>query len=314
MYQYRFEHVRLLLAEPNTEIRQGLLAALRDYGFRNVATAVTRHKLDEALSGSDIDLIIGDSHYDRDTISNAVKNMRHSKLSDNPFTVSIALCSEPLEKNIKTAVDAGFDDVIAKPAPVNKIVARIAKQIASRKKFVIAHTYIGPDRRKAPRPEEEAKGVQVPLLDVPNPLKAIAEEGLGYKELKQQIMAAQFDVKDRWIRRSAEQFDTFARQLSSYHLYGESPEKIPVLVEYLKDMAHELHGRLEGAHKAAASELCLSAMDVVDRMADKPDALQGKDIELLPNLSKAIVKAFEKKASQQYETVFDISETVRKTG
>jgi len=311
--QYSFEQVRLLLAEPNTEIRQGLLAALRDYGFRNVATAVTPQKLNDALSGGDIDLIIGDCHYGGDVISKSIKNMRHSKLGENPFTVSIALCSEPLEKNIRTAVNAGFDDVIAKPAPVNKIVNRISKQISDRRKFVIAHSYVGPDRRKAPRPEDDPAN-KIPLFDVPNPLKAIAEQGKSYKMIKEEVFGERIKVKTRWLHRSAEQLDIFVQQLAAHHLHGDAPEKIPVLVKYLNEMVRELHSRLDGAHKVAASELCISMADVVGRMAKSPEAIQGKDIDLLPNLSKAIVKAFEENAAGAESIAHDITEQVLKAG
>jgi len=308
LYQYRFEQVRLLLVEPNTEIRQGLLAALRDYGFRNVATATSEAKVKETLQSSEIDLIIGDSHYDGDSVCAAVKNMRHSKLGENPFTVSIALCSEPLAKNIKTAVDAGFDDVIAKPAPVNKIVSRISRQISDRRKFVVAHTYVGPDRRKNPRDDDDGR-VQIPLLEVPNPLKAIAEDGMTHKQIKDQILSARYVIKDRWLLRSAEQLDIFAQQLASHYIYSDAPDKIPMLVRYLDAMSHELHNRLEGARKVAASELCVSTIDVTERMAADPKNIQSKDIELLPNLTKAIVKAFEKDPSKD-EVVHDITRSV----
>ena len=122
---YRFQHVRAVFFEPNSEIRQGLTFALRDRGFKQLVATGNKDRLDKAIRGNEADLIIGDVRFQGHNICGMVKSLRNSQMGNNPFSVAMAITEDALDPNVSLCINAGFDDILVKPLTIAMVQASI---------------------------------------------------------------------------------------------------------------------------------------------------------------------------------------------
>lgn len=309
MHSYRFQDVRVVFVEPNSEMRLGLKAALRDHGFNNIMATGNIDHLEEAIRNNEADLIIGDVHFQGRSICEMVKSLRHSQMGDNPFSVTMALTSNPVSSNIAQCINAGFDDILLKPLTVNQMMDRIINMIESRKPFVVTHDYIGPDRRNLDRPCRP-NAVEIPQLIVPNPLRARAKDGMTTAELHRQIVEAKKEINEQRIERYEAQIDWLVARVVPCFLYDRVDDDCLMMLMRLEVIAQDLSRRLEGSNWQHISNLCDGLRDVIERINMDPEHPSSKDIDLLPNLATAIRAAF-KADEEGVAMAEDISKQVR---
>ncbi len=302
--EFRFENVRLLLADSNGQVRYGLKSALFQQGFReildtgNFATAV------EAVERNCIDIMITDVDLPGGDVCGLTHRIRHHKVGNNPFLVVVALTASPTEAQVRRIVDSGSDDLVIKPVSPDTVITRVKTLARGRKPFVVTHDYIGPDRRRMQRDGEQ----QIPLVGVPNPLRSKAVANSDSASLQRMIDAAAARINQQKMERYAVQIGYLADRIVPRFEEGG----LRKLDEAAKDEAHghlrrlayvaeDLGSRMRGTAYAHVTELVLSLIGVTERIQEtlrdpaaltRSGSLGRGDIELLPKIAQSLSRAF----------------------
>ncbi|WP_185961347.1 response regulator [Telmatospirillum sp. J64-1] len=287
--EFRFEYVRVGLADPNTQVRQALRAMLQSAGFRDIGDYPNVERLEQAIAADRLDLLIVDAQLPGGDVWNLIYRLRHHRLGKNPFMLVMALSAEPDAGLVRRVVDSGADDMVLKPVSVGTLIQRIAALARKRKPFVITHNYIGPDRRRAPRP----RGSVAPMMEVPNPLRSRAV-GSNDRDLQRVIDAAAARINEHKMERYSVEIGFLVERIQAAYETGtgEDPQRDEDL-DRLHYVAEDLGRRMQGTAFAYVSELALSLKVLVERVKARPSASHRADLELLPKLAASIRRAFE---------------------
>ena len=151
-------------------IRQAIRIGLNNLGIRDIAEAngfVAAHK---ALGDGGYDAVILDAQLDGHDTYFLLRELRLGRLGPDPFVVGILLLAAPDHDKLKKAVNSGADDLLLIPFSPDQLAGRLGAFRVRRKPFVVTHDYLGPDRRKSPRPGDGTAVTVTP----PNPLAARA--------------------------------------------------------------------------------------------------------------------------------------------
>ena len=154
----------VVLLETNSEMRRLVKSALLGIGFGFVYDCRTVEQVrDAAVAETKPDIFVLDLDRDKDMVCHLIEDIRHSRLGDNPFVIIIGMTQYPEEPIIQSVLDAGTDDLVAKPVSIKILAERIEYLIKNRKDFVATTGYLGPQRAKGVRPDmEKAAKVKVP--------------------------------------------------------------------------------------------------------------------------------------------------------
>ncbi|MEQ8165282.1 MAG: response regulator [Alphaproteobacteria bacterium] len=190
---YQFSAVRALIAQKETALRTGLRSALSDWGFRNLVSTGQMQEAIGVLQSPEIpDVVLIDSDLSGGEVTELIREVRYSRLGDNPFIVAIGIIRNPTPDRVRQMVNSGVDFLVTWPVSSHAIWARVMASIEQRKKFVVVSDYIGPDRRETPRQDESRFG-----LDVPNTFR---DKVLGHWDqitVSRQIQSAKVEVLSR---------------------------------------------------------------------------------------------------------------------
>ena len=152
----------VVLLETNSEMRRLVKSALLGIGFGFVYDCRTVEQVrDAAVAETKPDIFVLDLDRDKDMVCHLIEDIRHSRLGDNPFVIIIGMTQYPEEPIIQSVLDAGTDDLVAKPVSIKILAERIEYLIKNRKDFVATTGYLGPQRAKGVRPDME-KAAKVP--------------------------------------------------------------------------------------------------------------------------------------------------------
>lgn len=165
--RFDFTDVDALVVEPPLSSRRVLRMALNGIGMRRLTEIETQVPDRGAINLGAYDLIFLDAREDTADVFRLIGDIRARVGGANPYSVIIVTTFEPTQTLIGRAFNAGVDDVLVKPVSLKQVHDRVATLVEARRPFIVTATYIGPDRRKDPRPGS----VEVPMLDVPNPLR-----------------------------------------------------------------------------------------------------------------------------------------------
>ncbi len=305
MPEFRYDSVRLVIGEPNVQVRQGIKSALYSKGFREIVDVGAYLRLYDAVDTGPCDLLVVDMDLPGGDVCDLIHQVRHHRIGPNPFLLTIALCSEPSVASVKRVIDSGSDDLIIKPVAVEVLVERIDNLARGRKPFVVTHDYIGPDRRKGPRPEEVNSAA---IMEVPNPLRAKALGSYDQHSLQRLIDAAASRINDQKMERYAVQIAYLVEQLTFAWESQATEDVLEPLLDRMAYVAEDLSRRLRGTAYAHVSELAMSLMGLTARMLENPLEPDHVDLSLLPKLSQAINRAFSSADAKTAEAASQISE------
>lgn len=290
MAEFRFDNVRLVLGDKNRQVRHAVKSALYARGFRNLVDTGTFSHVQQAVAENQADLLICDVDFPEGDVCDLVHSARHHTIGNNPFLVVISLISDPTMDGVKRVIDSGADDVIVKPLAMDHLLHRIESLCRGRKPFAVTHDYIGPDRRKAPRPGE---GQQLPLIEVPNPLRSKAtgiSDGLA---LQRMIDAAATRLNETKMERYAVQISFLIDRILGVYKEGKPAETLHADLSRLLYVGEDLGRRLRGTPYAHVSELAMSLVALTQRILANPGKPDHVDVELLPKLAQAVSRAFD---------------------
>ena len=266
-----FETAELLIFDPVAPNRNATRASVLSLGFRKVEAAPTLEILIARLRSTPPDLLLAEVSGGEQGCCSVIQSVRRGELGDNPFIVILATTWRRDGSIIKQAVNSGADDLLARPISTSVLGERIRLLVERRKGFVVTSDYIGPDRRRTPRPND------APCMEVPNPLKIRAMETLSDDEIGRRIAesvtAGREALNLEKLRRDAVQLCVQWRMLQQ-----RSPDALDFgeIVVRIGRLASEMKVRAILAHQHGAPQWC-------DRVEQSVAAVIGLTRSARPN-------------------------------
>ncbi len=108
--------------------------------------------LREILAGSNLDLIVMNSHLAGDYVAPMITEVRRGKLGPHPFPIVIVLTEDKEPAHLRQLSNCGPDDIVVTPCAPETLLARINIFLAGdRRPLVVNAGYAGPERRNKGR-------------------------------------------------------------------------------------------------------------------------------------------------------------------
>ena len=300
-----FEGVRLIVADPNPQLCQNIRTFLNRYGFHDIIISSEISAVSAALMKDTIDLVICDDRFEKKDVTKLVCDMRHHLIGRNPFVVVIILTDDTTSENVHRLANSGADALLAKPLSTGPLLQRLQVLAVSRKKFVVTTDYIGPDRRNGHRPGT----MEIPTIEVPNPVQARVEGGYALLNLESEIENIAGVINEQKMERHAFQIGYLVDRMIPVYLEGTPDESIIPLIDRLAYVCVDMSRRLLNTRFEHAGELCESMVNLAERIGQEPLSPCRKDIDLLSNMTTAVKRAFE--VEGEAAVAHDISVTVK---
>ena len=218
MRTLRFENIKVVLAEPNREIRQDLRSALVGHGFRDITDVGTVRAVEISVKNGTADLLIANTHLPEGDVCDVVRRARHHEIGANPFLLIIMLIDQPTTELVHKVFNSGTDDLLVKPLIPKQLLDRVDYLARGRKPFVVTHDYIGPDRRR----EARADASSAPLIEVPNPLKVKAGVGINLARMQEMIDVAASQLNEHKMERHAVQIRYLVEHILPLYSTGKT--------------------------------------------------------------------------------------------
>ncbi len=287
MEKNSFENIRVLVGDPNREVRDAIRGGLYGQGFRYIMVTDRMSVVETAVATNKVDLMVCDTELPDGDLYDLVHKIRHHELGDNPFILVTALITAPTPKMVKKIFDAGCDDLIQKPISTGLLFERVLNLARNRKPFVVTSDYIGPDRRTEPQPGTQ----QNPPIDVPNPLKTKTDD-TSEVDLQAEIDKVANVLNEQKMERHAHQINHLVERIVPLYEDGTADESIVRHLDRLLYVSEDISRRLEGTRYHHVGELCQSMVNVVRAVRQAPLSPDRKDIALMPALAQAVKCAF----------------------
>jgi DNA-binding NarL/FixJ family response regulator len=157
---------KVALAIANPLVRRAMGDHFRHRGAEDVFHLDDFKSLYETLKQTSIGMLVTDDTLSDRPTAPLVHDIRNGVLHEHPFPLVIMLAHQKGEQHLRSLINCGPDAIVLAPVSITDLFSKIDRFAAGRKPFIIAHDYIGPDRRSAPR-----EGSNQPLIiEPPNPL------------------------------------------------------------------------------------------------------------------------------------------------
>ena len=141
-------HIGVLLIEPDPFISHLIKNVLQSLGFTRILKVANSQDVLDVLAESTIELII--SEWDIAPI-NGIELTKRIRHLDHPIhrRIPIIMTTGRAQFNdVSFARDAGVTEFIVKPISAKAVLERIQMAIEKPRDFIIAATYVGPERRR----------------------------------------------------------------------------------------------------------------------------------------------------------------------
>jgi hypothetical protein len=162
--------------------RTAVHAALSASGFRPTP-------LPDAPRDAEGDLCVIDAPRIDEALVRRVVALRDRRTLRNPFAGVFLVGLAPTEEAVHAVARAGADVLMVPPLSASDVGGRIRRLAEAEREFVVTADYVGPDRRRAPRP-----GAAEPArVRVPNAL-GLRLRGAGADEIRAEIEGAWGEV------------------------------------------------------------------------------------------------------------------------
>ena len=307
MENFSFENIRVLVGDPNREVRDAIRGGLYGHGFRYIIVTDRMSVVETAVATNKVDLLICDIELPDGDFYDLTYRIRHHELGDNPFIVVTALITAPTLQMVKRIFDSGCDDLVPKPISTGLLFERVLNLARNRKRFVVTSDYIGPNRRAKARLEIQ----QNHEIDVPNPLTAKATDDTSAEDLQAEIDRVANLLNEQKMECHAYQIAYLVERIVPLYEDGAADESVISHLDRLLYVSEDINRRLKGTRYHHVGERCLSMVNVVRAVRQAPLSPDRKDISLLPALAQAIKCAFESKENV-VALAHDISDTVKR--
>ncbi len=288
MSMSQFSNIRVILAEPNAQLRDSMLDCLNDLGFRDAVPTGNMSRIAHAVQHDEVDMIIADTSLPEGDFNSFVTELRHGHRGLNPFLVVVTLVSEPSRTAVQAAINSGTDHVLAKPFNAEALLGKLNELVQARKRFVVTSDYIGPDRRAMKR----TGSMEIPLIDVPNPLHYRLGGQISDNQIKRNVDAAVLRINEQKVQRHAYQvgwlLDSVMPEIAAMNqglLDGDAEN-----LERLRDVAQDMCTRIKGTRYAHVAEMCLTLSRMANQAACK--GLCDQDVKLMGRMAGIVAYVF----------------------
>lgn len=288
---FRKVKIHLIVHEPG--IRRTVRDVLRSIGFEDVILGSEFGAILIAITENRPDLIILGSNFPDGNVPALIKKLRHNLLGKDPFLPIITLTSEATEELVSSVANSGSDDLLVYPLSPAHLRTRIEALIEKRKPFVVTRDYIGPDRRGVGSFEQGP--MEVPLIEVPNTLRAIVKGDMSKMELDAAIASSLRIVNHQKLDRSGYQISWLIERIVTGYKTETGGILEPKVTEFIKQLirtGEETAKRIAGTEFEHVSYLCETLISVSERMLAAGTDADETDKALLPELGNAFKTAF----------------------
>ncbi len=292
----RFDKVKVLIAEPNQELRKGIKDMLESFGFRDIIDTGNLGFVEKAIAAEDIDLLIGDTNLPEGDLSEVIYDIRHGGLGPNPFIVTFTLTAEPSSDNVNKMIKSGTDVVLVKPLDHYFFADRLQTLIQARKRFAVTANYIGPDRRGKSRENEDRDR----LIPVPNPVQDKLSGYVDQVRRDRAIHDAMKAINELRVVRYGSQINSLLDKIVPQDLTLESGGTIRLDDEAqenlftLGSIAHDFGLRLKDTRFITLTEMSLTLRNMTNALIASPDRIDPEDLYIISKLGRVIEEKFER--------------------
>jgi CheY-like chemotaxis protein len=274
--------VKIILADSDSYLRQGLRNAFTTEGFQDFRTVGKVPLLRELLIATLPDLLILDLDTPDGNAIELVRQIRGGKLGKNPFLPIIAATWDADPGKIARAAHSGVDLILAKPLSPAQLFARIDSLVNDRKPFIATNRYFGPERRA-----RERQGV-IPHFEVPNTLKDKLEgRPVDPAALGDRVGALMEEMQKSRIETSAALLVEKVAEVCDAYETGARSKGLGSALVTISGMADDI--RRVG--KGEIAKLSDSLMRIAGPLLRGDRELGGREVELLRPLSRSILLA-----------------------
>ncbi len=295
MHPGRRNEVRILYgdAAPGSRLlyRQAMIGA----GYNNLREFDSLENFTDLVAVSQPDLILMDIGLPGGDVPQIISDLRHGKLGINPYLPVILTTWEAERSVVRRLMDAGADDLLVKPLSTKALLDRLEAVAMHRKPFVVTSDYIGPDRRRA----EARRESNVPLFDVPNPMRAkLAGESFDARMMQQAVMLMNEQINQQRLRASAFRIAFVAAQIVPQYKAQTMPDAHTLTM--LRDLivsTEDIQRRVAGTEFAHVAQICERLLVPAREMYQRGEdfiftAEWQKSFELLKSLGDAVLAFF----------------------
>ena len=285
-----FKNIRLIIGEPNYEVRIGLKSALSFAGFDhgNIQNTDKISAVRETVVNNQADLIVCDARLSDGNFDNLIHQIRHHEVGNNPFVNIITVLPTADRQTLKKSMNSGTDDILVKPISPGQFLERVKHMVYERKPFVVTTDYIGPNRRTGHRPGTQ----KISQFEVPNPLKAKIEDEPNVQKLQTEIEAMAEVFNEQKIVRHAYQIVYLVERLVPAYNEDKVNESITAEFDRLQVVSNDISRRVAGSRFTDWNENCQALVNVVGRLRETPNTSNAKDLKNLWNLAEIFSSQF----------------------
>lgn len=159
--------------------RQALLSA----GMRQIRDISTPRELGHALKERQHDLLVLDSAHLDDGIAPLLRNLRRHRFGLDPFAPVVVTVSSKDERLVQQIAYSGVDHIVGRPFSAEQFGKRLHAVVSRRHRFIETLDYLGPDRRRKSRSDDDS-------IAVPNALQARVTRRIDLAPTASNISAA----------------------------------------------------------------------------------------------------------------------------
>ncbi len=274
--------------DPQSNLLRTIRDTMNHEGFRGMSNFGSLGDVRAALDRESPDVLVLGSEFRDGSVCSTIKELRHNETGRNPFVPVIITAWEPDRNLVEKIVDSGADALLVKPFSPWQLIERIDCLANRRKPFVVTSERIGPDRRKDTSRESE-----IPLIDVPNTLQAKAQGiAINASSLQQEIDDALTEVNEQKLLRHAFQVGFLVGVIVPTYDAGKFEAEVLDEIKLLVFVARDVERRMRGTQYEHVSGLCQTLIDLVTDMQENFPNASEKDVELLKQLSDAVLVGF----------------------
>ena len=277
----RRNEVRILYGDPGQGTRRLYRQALASAGYSQLREFDSLNSFADLLAVAQPDLIFMDVAMPGGDVPALVSDLRHSRLGVNPYLPVVLTTWDTGQSLVRKIIDAGADDLLVKPISTRALLERIEIVGLHRKPFVVTSDYIGPDRRK----EAARRNSSVPLIEVPNPIRAkLTGERLDAKALQQAIRATNEQVNQQRLRAAAFRIAFVTQQIVPLYQAELPPDDGTLTM--LRDLiasGEDIQKRVANTEFAHVGQICDRLLQSARHMAE-----QGAAVSFDPDLQKTV--------------------------
>jgi DNA-binding response OmpR family regulator len=146
------KNYRILVIDADVELAHVLKAMLREMGFVDVHLTRSGKDAISLMQTMNFDFIITEWNTQQVDGLKLLEFVRRSPQSANPTIPIIMLTGRAEKVDVATARNYGINEYVIKPFTAKSIYSRLERIIEQPRGFVVAKSFVGPDRRSKAQP------------------------------------------------------------------------------------------------------------------------------------------------------------------